>query len=83
MENGSVYFQLRREWQMRQSFSTAVGMFRPEAVFFLGDVFDEGKWCGAEEWRDYIERFQKLFTTEQRTRTFVVAGNHVSTKVIP
>ena len=61
---------------MKQSFTTAFSRFRPEAVFFLGDVFDEGKWCGPEEWKDYLDRFQTLFRTDPKTRTFVVAGNH-------
>lgn len=73
---GHWFDKLRREWQMRQSFTTAFGRFRPEAVFFLGDVFDEGKWCGPEEWKDYLDRFQTLFRTDPKTRTFVVAGNH-------
>lgn len=33
-----------REWQMERSFQTALFLLRPEMVFILGDVFDEGKW---------------------------------------
>lgn len=34
----------RREWQMERAFQTALWLLRPEIVFILGDIFDEGKW---------------------------------------
>lgn len=36
--------QTRREWQMERAFQTALWLLRPEIVFILGDIFDEGKW---------------------------------------
>lgn len=36
--------KLRREWQMERAFQTALWLFEPDAVFVLGDLFDEGKW---------------------------------------
>jgi len=74
---GHWFDKLRREWQMRQSFSTAYRFFQPEVVFFLGDVFDEAKWCGPSEFDDYLRRFRTLFASDRRrTKTYVVAGNH-------
>lgn len=35
---------MRREWQMERAFQTALWLLRPEVVFILGDIFDEGKW---------------------------------------
>ena len=62
---------------MRQSFSSAYGIFNPELVFFLGDVFDEAKWCGKDEFEDYLRRFKTLFHHDPRkTKVYVVAGNH-------
>ena len=29
---------------------------RPELVVFLGDVFDEGKWAGDDEFQAYVKR---------------------------
>lgn len=29
---------------MQRSFQTAMSLFRPDAVFILGDIADEGKW---------------------------------------
>lgn len=34
----------RREWQMERAFQTALWLLKPEIVFILGDIFDEGKW---------------------------------------
>ena len=30
-------------------------------IFFLGDVFDEGKWSGAKEFKESSQRFHDLF----------------------
>lgn len=36
--------ETRREWQMERAFQTALWLLKPEIVFILGDIFDEGKW---------------------------------------
>ena len=48
----------------------------PEVIFFLGDVFDEGKWCDESEFNAYRARFSQLFATRDDQRVVVVAGNH-------
>ena len=58
---GHWFDKLRREWQMHRGFATAYQYFQPEVVFFLGDVFDEGKWSGAKEFKDATQRFHDLF----------------------
>ena len=74
---GHWFDKLRREWQMHRAFQTAMTYFRPELVVFLGDVFDEGKWAGDEEFRDYIARFRSLFRVDPKeTEVRVVIGNH-------
>jgi len=75
-KNGHWFDKLRREWQMHRAFQTAITYFSPEAVFFLGDVFDEGKWCSPQEFQQYVNRFGSLFYTRNETKTFVIAGNH-------
>ena len=44
-QHGHWFDKLRREWQMRRSFQTAVKYFQPDVVFILGDIFDEGMIC--------------------------------------
>ncbi|CAK1550102.1 unnamed protein product [Leptosia nina] len=75
-KNGHWLDKERREWQMHRAFQTAMTLHRPELVFILGDLFDEGKWCSQKEFNDYIERFYKLFTTPKDTTMYIVAGNH-------
>lgn len=41
-KHGHWFDKLRREWQMERAFQTAVSHFRPDVVFLLGDLFDEG-----------------------------------------
>jgi len=74
--NGHWFDKLRREWQMHRTFQTAMTYFSPEAVFFLGDIFDEGKWCPQEEFDRYVQRFDDLFKVGDRTKVYVVEGNH-------
>ena len=58
---GHWFDKLRREWQMHRGFTTAYQYFQPEVIFFLGDVFDEGKWSGAKEFKESSQRFHDLF----------------------
>ncbi|XP_072936921.1 metallophosphoesterase 1-like isoform X2 [Epargyreus clarus] len=66
----------RREWQMHRAFQTAMTLHQPEAVFVLGDLFDEGKWCPQKEFDDYVERFNILFKVPEGTTMYAVVGNH-------
>ncbi|XP_049867569.1 metallophosphoesterase 1-like isoform X2 [Pectinophora gossypiella] len=74
--NGHWVDKWRREWQMHRAFQTAITLHRPEVVFVLGDLFDEGKWCPEKEFNDYVERFHKLFKVPEGTKMHVVVGNH-------
>ena len=62
--NGHWFDRLRREWQMHRAFQTAITYFKPDVVFFLGDLFDEGKWCPPEEFAAYVDRFHRLFAVD-------------------
>ena len=73
---GHWFDKLRREWQMHRAFQTAQTYFRPDLVVFLGDVFDEGKWCPEDEFSAYVLRFSSLFHVSPGTKVRVVAGNH-------
>ncbi|XP_055713355.1 metallophosphoesterase 1 homolog [Phlebotomus papatasi] len=73
---GHWFDKLRREWQMYRSFQTAVELFRPEAVFILGDLFDEGKWVTDPEFSNYVERYQNLFSVPDSTKLIGIVGNH-------
>ena len=43
---------------------TALALFTPDHVFFLGDLFDEGKWCPPVEFAAYVQRFHSLFAVD-------------------
>ncbi|CAH0726081.1 unnamed protein product, partial [Brenthis ino] len=74
--NGHWLDKWRREWQMHRAFQTAITLHRPEVIFVLGDLFDEGKWCSQNEFDDYVKRFYTLFKIPDGTNLYVVAGNH-------
>jgi metallophosphoesterase superfamily enzyme len=43
---------------------------------YIGDLFDEGKWCSDAEFQDYIHRFEQMFRVPGNTQMQVVVGNH-------
>uniref|UniRef100_A0A4W5L7Y9 Metallophosphoesterase 1 n=1 Tax=Hucho hucho TaxID=62062 RepID=A0A4W5L7Y9_9TELE len=73
---GHWFDKLRREWQMERAFQTALALLRPEVVFILGDVLDEGKWSSPKNWEDDVCRFQKMFRHSSDTELVVLVGNH-------
>ncbi|XP_059617275.1 metallophosphoesterase 1 homolog [Phlebotomus argentipes] len=73
---GHWFDKLRREWQMQRSFQTAVNLFNPDAIFVLGDLFDEGKWVNDQEFQDYVDRFYSIFSIPSTTQLFGIVGNH-------
>ncbi|XP_063978966.1 metallophosphoesterase 1 [Diachasmimorpha longicaudata] len=73
---GHWFDKLRREWQMYRAFQTAIVLHKPDIVFVLGDVFDEGLWCSSSEFENYVKRFHSLFAVPKNTYLYVVAGNH-------
>lgn len=74
--NGHWFDKLRREWQMERAFQTAISYFKPDVVFLLGDLFDEGMTSNDEEWNSYVQRFHKMFRHSELTEFYVVVGNH-------
>lgn len=74
--NGHWFDKLRREWQMHRAFQTAMTLHKPELVFILGDITDEGLWCSDDEFQSYVKRFHKLFSVPDNTKMYIVVGNH-------
>ncbi|KAF9421533.1 hypothetical protein HW555_002466 [Spodoptera exigua] len=66
----------RREWQMHQAFQSIILLHRPEAIFVLGDLFDEGEFSTDRQFAGYVARFHELFQVPADTQMHVVAGNH-------
>jgi predicted phosphodiesterase len=77
-KRGHPFDKLRREWQMKRSFATAVQIFHPSLVAILGDILDEGLIADAKEFEDYVCRFQQLFPfpSDDNHRMIIVVGNH-------
>jgi metallophosphoesterase superfamily enzyme len=61
---------------MFMSFQTAMFLLKPDAVFFLGDLFDEGQWGSEEQFKKYVNRFEELFYVPKTIKRFTVVGNH-------
>ncbi|XP_076243466.1 per1-like protein PGAP5 [Calliopsis andreniformis] len=74
--NGHWFDKLRREWQMYRAFQTMITLHKPDIIFILGDLFDEGQWSSSTEFEKYLERFHSMFSVPKNTHLYVVAGNH-------
>ncbi|CAB3230744.1 unnamed protein product [Arctia plantaginis] len=66
----------RREWQMHRAFQTAITLHKPDVVFVLGDLFDEGKWCSEKEFNHYVQRYHEMFHVPEDILMYNVVGNH-------
>ncbi|XP_045448455.1 metallophosphoesterase 1 [Melitaea cinxia] len=66
----------RREWQMHRAFQTIISLHKPDVVFILGDLFDEGEWTDNKQFKEYVSRFHRLFSVPNSIKMFVVVGNH-------
>lgn len=73
---GHWFDKFYREWQMQRVFQTSVWLHRPDVVFILGDIFDEGQWVDEEQFRAYLLRFYKLFQTPNHIKVYSAVGNH-------
>ncbi|XP_042229171.1 metallophosphoesterase 1-like isoform X2 [Homarus americanus] len=61
---------------MHRAFQTAVALHKPNVFIFLGDLFDEGKWCRPEEFVEYVARFHDLFSVPEDAHVLIAVGNH-------
>lgn len=74
---GHWFDKLRRESQMNRAFQAAVTIFRPEIIFILGDVFDEGKWVNDKQFQEYLDRYFRIFNTYgSGSKLYSIVGNH-------
>jgi hypothetical protein len=75
--NGHWFDKLRREWQQYRAYQTANFLLKPNYIIILGDLTDEGKWCGDKEWSYYVNRSKELFSVDETTtKLFILVGNH-------
>lgn len=74
---GHWFDKLRREWQMHRAFQSALTIFRPDIIFILGDVFDEGKWVNDKQFQEYLNRYLRIFNTHgSDSKLYSIVGNH-------
>ncbi|XP_026820895.1 metallophosphoesterase 1 [Rhopalosiphum maidis] len=65
-----------REWEMGCAFQTAIKLHKPELIFILGDLFDEGLWSSERDFNSYVETFKYLFSVPSAIQLYTIVGNH-------
>ncbi|XP_050425907.1 metallophosphoesterase 1 isoform X2 [Adelges cooleyi] len=73
---GNWFDKMRREWEMKRAFQTAIRIHSPELVFVLGDLFDEGLWSSEKDFNSYVATFKNLFSVPKSIKLYTVVGNH-------
>ncbi|EFO93945.1 hypothetical protein CRE_12792 [Caenorhabditis remanei] len=67
-------------WDSDRYLSTGYGYakwrFRPNAVIFLGDLFDEGLESNDDEWHETYERFVGIYTIDAGDNSIYIAGDN-------
>ncbi|KAJ7543628.1 hypothetical protein O6H91_09G045800 [Diphasiastrum complanatum] len=69
---------------MRRAFRSSVLALEPDAIIFLGDLFDGGPYLSDGEWEDSLSRFNHVFDQSERglksrsrkIPTYILPGNH-------
>lgn len=66
----------RYDWQMYRSFQSAVFLFEPQIIFFLGDLTADGQTSTNSQWNQTVKHFRSLFSVNEEIRLYVIPGNH-------
>ncbi|XP_065356655.1 metallophosphoesterase 1 homolog [Calliphora vicina] len=74
--NGHWLDKLYREWHMRRAFQASMLVHKPNVVFVLGDLFDEGDMVDHDEFKEYVRRFHSHFHVSPSIPVISAVGNH-------
>ena len=61
---------------MAITYHIAVGHSRPDVICFLGDLMDDGSFANEEQFKEYYERFGKIFPTHETAKIIYVPGDN-------
>ncbi|KAG7847907.1 hypothetical protein KL941_002086 [Ogataea angusta] len=68
--------QVTADDYMRRNYRSLLTHLRPEAVFFLGDLMDNGRSSSDEFYARELERFKRVFAPGTTETLTLVPGNH-------
>ncbi|EDW60763.2 metallophosphoesterase 1 isoform X2 [Drosophila virilis] len=61
---------------LQKSFERAVSFTQPHIIVFLGDLLDEGNIATAQEYKQYVQRFKRIYRNKQLTNRVHVPGDN-------
>lgn len=61
---------------LANGYSYAKWRFRPNAIIFLGDLFDEGLESNDDEWQETYERFTTIYPNDSGDNYIYIAGDN-------
>ncbi|EDW75915.1 uncharacterized protein Dwil_GK15194 [Drosophila willistoni] len=64
------------EWHMKRAFQASIKLLKPDVVFILGDLFDEGDKLNNQQFHEHMTRYLKMFNLPPGIPLISLAGNH-------
>ncbi|KAM8711198.1 hypothetical protein ACLKA7_000348 [Drosophila subpalustris] len=61
---------------LQKSFERAISFTQPHIIVFLGDLLDEGNIATAQEYKQYVKRFKRIFQNKRLTNRIHVPGDN-------
>ncbi|XP_062127889.1 metallophosphoesterase 1 isoform X2 [Drosophila sulfurigaster albostrigata] len=61
---------------LQKSFERAISFTQPHIIVFLGDLLDEGNIATAQEYKQYVKRFKRIFQNKKFTKRVHVPGDN-------
>ncbi|XP_034106970.1 metallophosphoesterase 1 [Drosophila albomicans] len=61
---------------LQKSFERAISFTQPHIIVFLGDLLDEGNIATAQEYKQYVKRFKRIFQNKKITKRVHVPGDN-------
>ncbi|EDW10219.1 metallophosphoesterase 1 isoform X2 [Drosophila mojavensis] len=61
---------------LKKTFERAVSFTQPHILVFLGDLLDEGNIATAQEYKQYVQRFKRIYKNKRLTNRVHVPGDN-------
>lgn len=61
---------------LQKSFERAISFTQPHIIVFLGDLLDEGNIATAQEYKQYVKRFKRIFQNKRLSNRIHVPGDN-------
>lgn len=62
---------------LKKTFARAYAFAKPDVIFFLGDLMDEGSVALEDAYQRYLRRFNSIFKSSTNVKKFYIPGGKI------